>query len=58
MKRSRTGVVLAAVGIAAAIAFASQAYAATVAEFYKGKDVTIIVGSGSGCLAALCWRTF
>jgi tripartite-type tricarboxylate transporter receptor subunit TctC len=57
MKRSRAGLLLSAVGFAAMLALPPQSHGATVAEFYKGKDVTIIVGSGSGGTNALYGRT-
>jgi tripartite-type tricarboxylate transporter receptor subunit TctC len=45
---SKFGVILAAAGIAAVAFAASTATADSVSDFYTGKQITLIVGSGSG----------
>ncbi|MDH3288585.1 MAG: tripartite tricarboxylate transporter substrate-binding protein [Betaproteobacteria bacterium] len=57
MKRSSAGLVLSVAGMAAVLALAPPARGDSVADFYKGKDVTLIVGSGSGGTNALYGRT-
>ncbi len=57
MKLSSTGSFCSALGILAALTFAPNAYGDAVADFYKGKDVKIIVSSGSGGTNALYGRT-
>ena len=57
MKRLKLVSAVSVLGMAAALACVSGARADAVADFYKGKDVTIIVGSGAGGTNALYGRT-
>jgi tripartite-type tricarboxylate transporter receptor subunit TctC len=57
MKRSSVVSAVSILGMAIALAYGAHARADAVANFYKGKDVTVIVGSGAGGTNALYGRT-